>query len=80
MDRGYVLKDFGLLGVWKAGDKPTNMTLKFDEIFGRVYIIEDLMDVLWKIYQDDKTEFKITRTHLKAILLVRHIFVCFLSF
>lgn len=69
-----------ILAFWVYGRQAINMTLKFEEIFGRVYIIEDLMDVLLKIYQDDKAEFKITRSHLKAILLVRHIFVCFLSF
>ena len=33
---------------------------------------EDLVDILLKVYQDDKVEFKINRTHLKAFLLVSH--------
>ncbi|KAL0006750.1 hypothetical protein SO802_008252 [Lithocarpus litseifolius] len=31
---------------------------------------KDLMDVLLKVYQDDKAEVKITRNHIKALLLV----------
>ena len=78
-----------ILAFWVHGRLAINMTLKFDEIFERVLKQydenpkiqnEDLMDTLLKIYQDDKAEFKITRTHLKAILLVSHIFVCFLIF
>ena len=78
-----------ILAFCVCGRLAINMTFKFDEIFERVLKQhdenpkiqnEDLMDILLKIYQDDKSEFKITRTHLKAILLVSHIFVCFLIF
>ena len=37
---------------------------------------EDLVDILLKVYQDDKAEFKINRTHLKAFLLVSHLCFC----
>jgi hypothetical protein len=36
---------------------------------------KDLMDILLKVYQDDKAEVKITRIHIKALLLVSHVFL-----
>ena len=58
------------------------MTLTLDEILERVLKQheknpkkenEDLVDILLKVYQDDKIEFKITRTHIKAFLLVSNV-------
>ncbi len=61
------------------------MTMKYDAILERVLKQheespkqdnEDLMDILLKVYQDDKTEFKISKTHIKALVLVSNICLC----
>ena len=65
------------------GRKVIDVSLRYDEILEKVLKQhensgelkrgdEDLMDILLKVYQDDKAEFKINRTHLKAFLLVSH--------
>ena len=80
---GDVLGPLRILTFWLYGRKAIDLTLSYDEILERVLKQheespqkenEDLMDMLLKVYQDDKAEFKITRTHLKAFLLVSHIF------
>jgi cytochrome P450 len=75
---GDVLGPLRILTFWLYGRKAIDLTLSYDEILERVLQQheespqkenEDLMDMLLKVYQDDKAEFKITRTHLKAFLL-----------
>jgi hypothetical protein len=62
--------------------KNKNLTLTLDEILERVLKQheknpkkenEDLVDILLKVYQDDKAEFKITRTHIKAFLPISNV-------
>ncbi|GMY22348.1 cytochrome P450 705A12-like [Fagus crenata] len=81
---GNVLGPLRILAFWLYGRHAINVTLRYDEILERVLKQheenpkidnEDFMDILLKVHQDDTTEFKITRTHLKAILLVSHICV-----
>ena len=81
---GNVLGPLKILAFWLYGRHAINVTLRYDEILERVLKQheenpkidnEDFMDILLKVHQDDTTEFKITRTHLKAILLVSHICV-----
>jgi hypothetical protein len=82
-----------ILAFWLYGKKAINVTLKYDAILERMLKQheespkkenEDLMDILLKVYQDDKAEFKINRTHLKAFLLVSNVCarvcVCGVSF
>uniref|UniRef100_A0A2N9G3C1 RNA-directed DNA polymerase n=1 Tax=Fagus sylvatica TaxID=28930 RepID=A0A2N9G3C1_FAGSY len=75
---GDVLGPLRILAFWMYGKKAINVALKYDAILERVLKQheegpekenEDLMDILLKVYQDDKAEFKINRTHLKAFLL-----------
>ncbi len=62
--------------------KNKNLTLTLDEILERVLKQhkenpkkenEDLVDILLKVYQDDKAGFKITRTHIKAFLSISNV-------
>ena len=80
---GDVLGPLRILAFWLYGRKVIDVSLRYDEILERVLKQhensgelkrddEDLMDILLKVYQDDKVEFKINRTHLKAFLLVSH--------
>jgi hypothetical protein len=70
------------LAVWKEGHK---CDIEVDAILEKVLKQheeslqkenKDLMDILLKVYQDDKAEFKINRTHLKAFLLVSNVCLC----
>ena len=87
---GDVLGPLRILAFWLYGRKVIDVSLRYDEILERVLKQhensgelkrddEDLMDILLKVYQDDKAEFKINRTHLRAFLLVSHgcFCVCF---
>ena len=82
---GDVLGPLRFLAFWLYGRKAIDVTLRYDEILERVLKQheespqienEDLVDILLKVYQDDKAEFKINRTHLKAFLLVSHLCSC----
>jgi hypothetical protein len=62
--------------------KNKNLTLTLDEILERVLKQheenpkkenEDLVDIQLKVCQDDKAEFKITRTHIKAFLSISNV-------
>ncbi|KAL0006738.1 hypothetical protein SO802_008240 [Lithocarpus litseifolius] len=62
----------------KETTEAIDVILRFDEILERVLKQheenpnvenEDFVDILLKVYRDDKAEFKINRTHLKAFLL-----------
>ncbi|KAL4601190.1 hypothetical protein ACB092_11G254600 [Castanea dentata] len=75
---GDVLGPLRFLAFWLYGRKAIDVTLRYDEILERVLKQheerpqienEDLVDILLKVYQDDKAEFKISITHLKAFLL-----------
>nr|POE60331.1 cytochrome p450 [Quercus suber] len=77
---GDVLGPLRILAFWLYGRKVIDVSLRYDEILERVLKQhensgelkrdnEDLMDILLKVYQVDKAEFKINRTHLKAFLL-----------
>ncbi|KAM4073016.1 hypothetical protein ACB094_11G184300 [Castanea mollissima] len=75
---GDVLGPLRFLAFWLYGRKAIDVTLRYDEILERVLKQheerpqienEDLVDILLKVYQDDKAEFKINRTHVKAFLL-----------
>ncbi|KAK4591799.1 hypothetical protein RGQ29_016306 [Quercus rubra] len=75
---GDVLGPLRFLAFWLYGRKAIDVGLRYDEILERVLKQheespqienEDLVDILLKVYQDDKAEFKINRTHLKAFLL-----------
>uniref|UniRef100_A0A2N9GCJ7 Cytochrome P450 n=1 Tax=Fagus sylvatica TaxID=28930 RepID=A0A2N9GCJ7_FAGSY len=75
---GDVFGPLKILAFWLYGKKAINGTLKYDAILEKVLKQheespqkenKDLMDILLKVYHDDKAEFKINRTHLKAFLL-----------
>ncbi|GMY22358.1 cytochrome P450 705A12-like [Fagus crenata] len=75
---GDVFGPLKILAFWLYGKKAINVTLKLDAILEKALKQheeslqkenKDLMDILLKVYQDDKAEFKINRTHLKAFML-----------
>ncbi|GMY22357.1 cytochrome P450 705A12-like [Fagus crenata] len=79
---GDVFGPLKILAFWLYGKKAINGTLKYDAILEKVLKQheespqkenKDLMDILLKVYQDDKAEFKINRTHLKAFLLIEEL-------
>ena len=81
---GDVLGPLKILAFWRYGRHAIDVTSRYDEILEKVLKQheaspkienEDLMDILLKVHQDDNAEFKITRTHLKAIYLVSHVSV-----
>ena len=82
---GDVLGPLKRVGFWLYGKQAVDVTMKYDAIMERIWKEheedgskrenEDLMDILLKVHQDDNAEFKITRTHLKAIYLVSHVSV-----
>ncbi|GMY22354.1 cytochrome p450 [Fagus crenata] len=68
------------LAFWLYGRQAMDLTMRYDEILERKLKqreesgkrdenYKDLMDILLKVYQDDKAEVKITRIHIKALLL-----------
>lgn len=77
---GDVLGPLKRLAFWLYGSQVLDVTLRFDELLEKILKKhedqirkgenEDLMDVLLKVYSDDRAEFKMTRTHLKALLSV----------
>lgn len=80
---GDVLGPFKRLGFWLYGTQLVDVSLKYDELLeemlkdhekreGRDHRDDDLdlADLLLNVYQDDKAELKITRTQIKAFLLV----------
>jgi hypothetical protein len=82
---GDVFGPLKILAFWLYGKKAINGTLKYDAILEKVLKQheespqkenKDLMDILLKVYHDDKAEFKINRTHLKAFLLVSNVCLC----
>ena len=82
---GDVLGPLRILSFWLYGRKAIDVALKYDAILERVLKQheespqkenKDLLDILLKVYQDDKAEFKINRTHLKAFLLVSNVCLC----
>ncbi|KAG2671543.1 hypothetical protein I3760_13G002300 [Carya illinoinensis] len=80
---GDVLGPFKKLSFWLYGKQVADMDKRYDEILERIWKEheeisgkkenEDLMDILLKVYKDDKAEFKMTRRHIKAFL--RDLFV-----
>ncbi|KAL4601182.1 hypothetical protein ACB092_11G253900 [Castanea dentata] len=75
---GDVLGPLRFLAFWFYGKQAIDVILRYDEILERVLKQheenpnienEDFVDILLKVYRDDKAEFKINRTHLKAFLL-----------
>ena len=86
---GDVLGPFKMVGFWLYGKQAVDVTMKYDAIIERIWKEheeggskrenEDLMDILLKVYKDDKAEHKMTRTQVNAFLLVSFcVFVCFL--
>lgn len=82
---GDVLGPFKKLGFWLYGKQAADMNKRYDEILERIWKDheergkkenEDLMDILLKVYKDDKAEFKMTRTHIKAFLRVSRACLC----
>lgn len=68
------------LSFWLYGRQAMDLTMRYDEIWERKLKqreesgkrdenYKDLMDILLRVYQDDKAEVKITRIHIKALLL-----------
>ncbi|KAG2664955.1 hypothetical protein I3760_16G106900 [Carya illinoinensis] len=77
---GDVLGPLKRLAFWLYGSQVLDVTMRFDELLEKILKkhedqirkgenIEDLMDVLLKVYSDDKAEFKMTRTHIKSLFL-----------
>ena len=68
------------LAFWLYGIQAMDLNMRYDEILERMLKQredggkrdenKDLMDVLLKVYQDDKAEIKITKNHITALLLV----------
>ena len=72
------------LAFWMFGRQARDVTLRYDEILEKILRQHedrgkregldredrDLMDILLKVYQDHNAEFNITRTNIKAFLLV----------
>lgn len=72
------------LAFWMFGKHAKDVTMRYDEILEKILKQHeerakkegldredrDLMDILLKVYQDHNAEFKITRTNIKAFLLV----------
>lgn len=77
---GNILGPFGILAFWLFGKQAISVRLRFDELLEgilkehedqiRKKDSQDFMDILLKVYQDDKAEVKMTRTDLKALLTV----------
>lgn len=81
---GDVLGPLRRLGFWLYGKQAMDVTMRYDRLLegmmkqheerGRSEGWEredkDLMDILLRVYQDEMAEVKITRTHVKAFLLV----------
>ncbi|XP_023525669.1 cytochrome P450 705A22-like [Cucurbita pepo subsp. pepo] len=71
------------LAFWLFGRQVRDLTLRYDEILEKVLKQHehrakeddfdredrDLMDILLRVYRDENSEFKITRTHIKAFFL-----------
>ncbi|KAJ7949131.1 Cytochrome P450 family protein [Quillaja saponaria] len=82
---GDVLGTLKRLTFWVYGKQAMDVSRRYDELLERVLKeheekkgrriggVEneerDLMDILLEVYQDDKAEFKITRTHIKAFFM-----------
>ncbi|XP_040995363.1 cytochrome P450 705A22-like [Juglans microcarpa x Juglans regia] len=75
---GDVLGPFKRLSFWMYGKKAIDVTMRYDAILERLWKEheesgkrdnEDLLDILMKVYKDEKAEFKMNRTHIKAFLL-----------
>lgn len=81
---GDVLGPLRRLGFWLYGKQAIDVTMRYDDLLegmmreheergereGWEREDKDLMDILLRVYKDDKAEVKITRTHVKAFLLV----------
>lgn len=90
---GDVLGPLKRLGFWLYGKQLADVSWEFDELFEKMLKEHekkgeregweredlDLIDLLLKVYQDDKAELKITRTQIKAFLLVSSPILLFLS-
>ncbi|KAB1224799.1 Beta-amyrin 24-hydroxylase [Morella rubra] len=76
---GDVLGPFKRLSFWLYGKQAIDVTMKYDGILERIWKEheetghkeneQDLMDILLKVYKNDKAEFQMTRNHVKALLL-----------
>ena len=80
------------LAFWLFGRQVRDLTLRYDEILEKVLKQHehrakeddfdredrDLMDILLRVYRDENSEFKITRTHIKAFFLVSLLIFFFL--
>lgn len=85
---GDVLGPLKRVGFWVYGKQLIDVTMGYDKLLegmlkqheeraereGWDREDKDLMDILLKAYQDDQAEVRITRTHVKAFLLVSHLF------
>ena len=68
------------MAFWLFGKKVISIQLRIDELSERMLKehedqigkkeTRDFMDILLKVYQDDKAEVKMTRINLKALLTV----------
>ena len=77
---GNVLGPFAILAFWMFGKEVISLHERFDELLERILKehedqsgkkeTEDLMDILLKVYQDEKAEIKMTRINIKAVLIV----------
>ena len=82
---GNMLGPFGFLAFWLFGKKVISIQLRIDERSERMLKeyedqigkkdAQDFMDILLKVYQDDKAEVKMTRINLKALLTVSFFFL-----
>ncbi|PON52824.1 Cytochrome P [Parasponia andersonii] len=88
---GDVLGPLRRLGFWLYGKQAMDVTMRYDRLLegmmkkheergrreGWEREDKDLMDILLRVYLDDKAEVKITRTHVKAFLLVSVLLISF---
>lgn len=88
---GDVLGPLKKLGFWVYGKQAMDVTRRYDELLERVLKEhefeergkrgdKDLMDLLLEVCQDEKAEVRITRTHIKAFILVNFSSILFYLF
>ncbi|KAK4591796.1 hypothetical protein RGQ29_016303 [Quercus rubra] len=75
---GNMLGPFGFLAFWLFGKQVISIQLRIDELLERMLKehedqigkkdTQNFMDILLKVYQDDKAEVKMTRNNIKAFL------------
>lgn len=75
----HLMGPFKWLGVWYFANQVNNMTQKYDELLEKLLKEhqekvrsehdKDLMDILLEVYHDEKAEFRMTRTQIKAFIM-----------